>query len=249
MVRILVLGKSGAAGVGLEDPSRAWPYLLREAVEAETGERVELSIKRFYLIAADPTDYLRKVVDETQPDIVIARVSANDFAMVTVSHKVSSRWGARAARYVAQTERKLRRSWTPGKPGALDALAQRIAHKVIGAEPLLTRAQVVASAEAMFRFFGQREDLTGIMVGCPYFSPWVNSLNPGLDRIVDEFNDEMRAAVKARHLTWVEPTVRLDEDRLRDGMHETASGHRRMVTDILPAVVAAVRERAAAGVV
>ena len=90
-LRLVVLGDSTAAGIGVDDPADAYPALLARRLAAATGRRVELTAlgiagARVGDVATDQAPAAARL----DPDLVFVGIGANDVTHLTSLSDVRS---------------------------------------------------------------------------------------------------------------------------------------------------------------
>lgn len=221
--------------MGLVDPARAWPQLTGELVGAAIGELVEVEVRPFHPTGRDPAPYLRRLLDEVEPDVVVFQFGTTDFAVTTVTERVSRRYGARAARLLRRMETRFAKPRTEGAPGTAERVVRRVSRRVIGADPVISRDAVGWTLREAFRVFGQREDVVAVVCPAPLAGRAMEE-SPGSREIRAAFNAEMRAVVEGWHFEWVEVETP-ESEFFKDGFHLTQAGQERQASAMAEGVV------------
>lgn len=88
-LRLVVLGDSTAAGIGVDDPADAYPTLLATRLAEATGGRVELTALGIAgARVADVADEQAPAAAGLDPDVVFVGIGANDVTHLTSLSKV-----------------------------------------------------------------------------------------------------------------------------------------------------------------
>ncbi|MFN8505986.1 MAG: GDSL-type esterase/lipase family protein [Dehalococcoidia bacterium] len=225
----LVLGHSGTRGEGL-DGAPPWPVLL-EALLAAHGVPARIAAIDLFPNGAKAADFaLRKVV-ESRPDAVLVSLNAFPCAVPVVSREVRERFGERAGSVYAKVERAWQRHTAERRaPAAIERTVRMIAHRAVGARPMLT---VAAAAEAYVLVLERLTALEGprpVVIGEVPFSAALRRRHPRAMARVRELQALVRPVAESRHIDWIDLGEELagtpDGDLWQtDGVHLSARGN------------------------
>ena len=179
-------------------------------------------------------------MEEAAPDVVILSVSAFTCTVGLVSVRVGERFGGRARRVYEAVEQRYS-GLVSGRPAAAvppDRLLRTIARNVIGTATLATVEEVGVVYAGILHGLAQDERLQVVVLGESFFGRQLQRANHGLVAEIQRLRAIVRPAVDAHRFPWVdiEAAFSASGDReqhfLRDGVHNSAAGHRR-VADVV----------------
>lgn len=169
--RVLVLGHSGTEGFGLEGRANAWPGLVEQQLRA-MGTGCTVVAVPLFPVGSGAVSYAAGQIERHQPDIVILSVNAYPCAIAVVSARVRRRMGNRAHRLFTRFEKTVRKASNANAGPVrrrLHRSGRRIAHALIGREPLATVDEVAGAYSEILRDLARQE---GIQVLALYEAPF-----------------------------------------------------------------------------
>jgi len=232
-------------GYGLENPQeQAWPNRLGSALSAAHGHPVTVVTRFLYIEAVDPAPYIRKCLDEVQPDIILFSVSAPGFGLATVANALGRVAGKRARSFLIQAEVELQNLLgSLGSPDRrLTSSLKKGVRKAAGARTRVSVGEAMQSGTGCLRAIAAYES-TGTVVRVPLdAASWVFNEQADQMEMYHVFRDEMRRRTLDARMTWADSLVSCtpEEERaiyLPDGVHMTPEGHKRLVSAWLPATL------------
>ena len=238
-MRILILGHSDSSGRELTDRALAWPWLVGDRLKLASGEDVEIDHREFNPLRPGTTDFVARLVTETEPDIVCVAVNPFWFAGATVSLRVRQRFGPDAARRYLRLESAFDRGTRSGRiKRPFNRAVRRITRRVVGTAVPGSLTQVRDAYEAVLTRLSQFED-TPILVLAGNRLPERTARNPALRRQVDDFIADMERTVERHRFDWFDTETTFGEvDRsaqlFADGIHRNELGHQRHADCIYP---------------
>lgn len=225
----LVLGHSGTRGEGL-DGAPPWPVLL-EGLLAGQGLPVRIAAIDLFPNGARAAEFALRKVAEAAPDAVLVSLNAYPCAVPVVSREVRERFGEGAGRVYAKVERAWHRHTAERRaPAAIERAVRMIAHRAVGARPMLS---VAAAAEAYTLVLERLTALEGprpVVIGEVPFSAALRRRHPRAMARVRELQALVRPVAEGRRIDWIDLGQELagtpDSDLWQtDGVHLSTRGN------------------------
>lgn len=239
-MKLLVLGTSGSAGVGLAEPEReAWPQLVKAALAPRFGP-VELVHRRYFVTSPGALDYLDRQLEAEQADWLMLQTTAYPLTLRTVAYKISHRVSPRAGRVAERCFNRFDAA-TRHRGSTLrnlNSASHWLAGHAIGRdtqgrfEPLIERYR--QTIDRIARYEAARSGIMG--AGVP--RPRVVQDNPACLPMIQKMNAELRAQAATRRIPWVDHDAVtadiVDHDwTFCDIVHKNALWHRRIAAAVL----------------
>lgn len=238
---ILVLGDSDSAGAF--NGGVSWPALVEAACNLAGHGPLSIRSIPFSAVPASSAAYAARNVSELRPDLVIVPVGAFGFTFGFVELRVQRLFGDRAARWYKRLEARLdaRTRGAATSPRGLNRLGRSLSRRLIGTEPLTTRAQLTANFGDLFRALARIEDVDVIAFSYPGIGD--NAHTRDAPRLRALFFADVKAAVESHHYSWVSLSNLFDaypdwHAYALDELHFNETGHRRIAEVLLTAVTA-----------
>ncbi|MEO6397000.1 MAG: hypothetical protein ABIP13_00890 [Tepidiformaceae bacterium] len=240
--RILVLGQSNSGGAQLGDPSEAWPNILANSLPSLLGSPVDLTFRTFYAHASGANAYLARELARERPDVAILVLAPFAFHVAMVGHGVRRRYGERVGNAYQLIERRFARASRAGGTlgSAVDRLARRLAHAILGAAPVASYDAVIEGTAQAMRTLAREEQIHVVALQGFIRVPSGNGAVVRRRRaLLRRFIVETRALTEQLHVTYLElPQGTLqssDEFFLSDSTHLAPNAHRAIAATILGA--------------
>ncbi len=251
-MKLLVLGNSNTHGSFLPPGELAWPLLVAREWEACVREPVECENRTFMPMGSRAVPYARKLVDETDPELVIIPLVAYHCAVGWVSLKVHQRLGDRAFHWYRAVEGRLTRSRAPlGGPGSPPrSLGRRALRRLVGTATHTTVDDVIATYTELLHELARDEGRHVLVVGESHYGAHVRRENPDLPLIIARIEDAIRPIVEDHRFLWTdvhsayEAGPGTDACQVADGIHANGIGHRIFAATVLHALGPVLAERA-----
>lgn len=240
--RVLVLGHSGTEGYGLGSRTAAWPELVRQHLEGE-GTACELAASPLFPVGSRAVSYAIKQVERFQPDVVVVSLNAYPCSIAMVSAKVRRLFGNRAHGWFTRLERAFTRAVNPNAGTArrrMNRSARRLAHLVMGAEPIASVEEVASVYLAILKELARREGAQVVALNEVPFSRSIRSDSPGAYHAAMELQRRMEPAIREHRFVSVTPDGfeggGPSEFWMLDGIHLSAAGNRAYAMSVVVAL-------------
>ena len=228
-MNLLVLGNSDTRGKFAPGPT--WTQVARERLSAADPGLV-FAERGFSPIGDSATAYVERFLAEYRPDMVVLPLGTFAFTVGFTWPRIQRLLGRRiAARYRRAEEAfdtRTRPTGTP--PGRLNTLVRKSARRVVGTQPILSRAALEAAYTRVLDALARLEDLDVLLVAYPAERGRLVKVR----RIAEErqrFLDTIATIAARRHFRLLDSAPlfagREDEDEIMtaDGFHLERAGH------------------------
>ena len=229
--RVLVLGHSGTEGFGLDSRSSAWPERLeRRLIEGGVAARV-IGVPLFP-VGSRAVDYVLGKVEQIDPEVVVLSLNAYPCAVPVVSARIRRRLGNRAHKAFVRMERRLSRA-AGGEAGTVrdrtHSAVRRMAHAVVGSEPLASLGEVAEVYTTIMRQLARREGFQLIALSEAPFSRKVRREFHRSFSMAMELQRRLEPVIREHHFVTVVPAGfddgGPDDYWTSDGVHLSAAGN------------------------
>jgi len=232
-VRISVIGNSDTTGMLLGPGGTSWPVLVQHTLAESTQDDVTLDSWRFAPYRPDALEYILRLVDAADPDVVVMTLPGYWCSFSTVQFSVQHRFGERVARWYLRAEKLFtgRIDGPAGMASRRNRLVRRAARRVLGARALLTVEQNEEIFTSIIRELGTREGLRVVVLGDHHFSAALRGVMPGIAQNLGRIDSTFHPLVVERRMAWGDlermmvETGRHDELLMGDGVHMTQEAH------------------------
>jgi lysophospholipase L1-like esterase len=244
-MRLCVLGTSSSSGLGLPNPSQAWPWLAAAELASTLGEEVAVHHAVFMPYGSRAVDYALSKVDASDPDVVVVSLGSYPCAIGTVAERVRRRYGKRAHRLYRRLEQRFEGATANRGTarGQLNRMARKVVRRVIGTETLAGVDEVVGVYNELLHRLAQREGLHVLVLVAPHWPAEVVKENPGADRIFADVRRRVRPVVDEHRYLWTDSQPAYDAAPNRralyqtDEAHKSEAGHRIQAEEVVKALV------------
>ncbi len=243
-MKLLVLGNSNTHGAYLQPGETGWPVLVAREWEARLHEPVECENRSFFPMGSRAVPYVRNLVDETDPELVIIPMEVYVCAVGWVSLKVRQRLGDRAFRWYRAVEGRLTRSHAPlgGAGSPPRSLGRRALRRLVGAATHTTIDGVIATYTELLHELARDEGRHVLVVGGTHYGPQVRRENPDLPAIIARVEGAIRPVIEEHRFLWTDVHLAYeagpgtDACQVADGIHANGIGHRIFAATVLQAL-------------
>ena len=244
-MKVLIIGASDSAGTNLPDYSQSWRAILeRELSPLIGGEPVEVGHAKLYTYVPGSLDFASRQIDLHQPDVAIVAATVVGFAYPTIAGRVRNVLGWKAGRWVERHSQSWemhdQQDWGRVQQRAY-RLAQGAARRTVGVAGMSSFDRTVADYGAVIDRIARDEAMHGIIMGAMHPARAMLASAPDAPKLIDQFNAVLEAKTTGRRFDWVArqgmSATMAEEATLRDGLHKTATFHRRIADALLPLLV------------
>lgn len=247
-----MLGNSNTHGSFLQPGECEWPVLVARAWEASVHEPVECVNRTFMPMGAQAVPYARKLVDETDAELVVVPLVVYHCTVGWVSLKVRQRLGDRAFHWYRAVEGRLTGAGAPlgGSGSPPRSLGRRALRRIVGTATHTTIDDVIATYTELLHELARDEGRHVLVVGESHYGARVRAENPRLLSILARVEAAIRPIVEHHRFLWadVHPAYEAgggtEACQAGDGIHANGTGHRIFAATVMHALEPVLAERA-----
>ncbi len=229
MTKVLVLGNSDTRGEFAPGPT--WTAVAQARLNADSPE-YEFAERGFTPLGEGMPAFIERVLAQHEPDLVVLPLGTFLFTVGFSWPRIRKLFGARAANRYRQAEEQFDTKTRPAgaPPGRANSAARKTARRLVGTQPIMSRAALEASYGRVLDVLARHEDLDVLLVAYPAERGRLVKVR----KIAAErqaFVDAIGALAARRHFRLLDSAPlfagREDDDDIMtaDGFHLQGAGH------------------------